>query len=107
MSYNSRVTATYRTMFFVRTVMVTNCMACHVFRNTKFGYHARVVTTTELNSRTTRSAPMIRMAVHRDGLRAEHIDTVTTRDAMQGRSNEDFHAKVHQIQDTIVMFDLY
>jgi hypothetical protein len=28
---------TYRTMFSVSNVMVTNAMACHVFRNTKFG----------------------------------------------------------------------
>ncbi|KAJ7913195.1 hypothetical protein B0H13DRAFT_1612860 [Mycena leptocephala] len=102
MSYNSRVTATYRTMFFVCTVMVTNCMACHVFRNTKFGYHRRVVTTTELNSRAIRSTPMFRMPVHHSGLRAETtptvvIDTVTTSDAIQSRSNEDFKTKVHQI----------
>ncbi|KAJ7914792.1 hypothetical protein B0H13DRAFT_1611182 [Mycena leptocephala] len=99
MAYSSRVTDIYRTMFLVCTVMVTNCMACHVFRNTKFGYHRRVVTTTELNSRST---PIFRMPVHHSRLRAETtptvvIDTVTTSDAIQSRSNEDFKAKVHQI----------
>ncbi|KAJ7776046.1 hypothetical protein DFH07DRAFT_951954 [Mycena maculata] len=99
MSYNSRVTATYRTMFFVSTVMVTNCMACRVFRNTKFGFHRRVVTTTELLSRTTRSMPMFHFTVPRSGAQDNAvptviIDTATTSDAT---SDADLHPKVPQI----------
>lgn len=35
--FNTNLSVTYRTMFSVSNVMVTNAMACHVFRNTKFG----------------------------------------------------------------------
>ncbi|KAJ7900893.1 hypothetical protein B0H13DRAFT_2336310 [Mycena leptocephala] len=37
MLYNTSVALAYRTMFTVCNIMVTNAMACHVFRNTKFG----------------------------------------------------------------------
>ncbi|KAJ7278019.1 hypothetical protein C8J57DRAFT_1308398 [Mycena rebaudengoi] len=56
MYYNQAVTESYRVMFTVSNVMITNCMACAVFRNTKFGYHSRVVTTSELMSRTAGSS---------------------------------------------------
>jgi len=55
MFYNHDVAESYRTMFTVCNIMITNCMACLVFRNTKFGYHKRVVTTSELMSRSTGS----------------------------------------------------
>ncbi|KAF8189564.1 hypothetical protein K438DRAFT_1676795 [Mycena galopus ATCC 62051] len=103
MSFNDRVTATYRTMFFVCTVMVTNCMACHVLRNTKFGYHRRVVTTTELHSRTTRSTAMVRMPIPRSGgpqsdtMPTVVTDIVVTGDNMENLSKEDLEGKVHQI----------
>ncbi|KAF7373748.1 hypothetical protein MSAN_00586300 [Mycena sanguinolenta] len=51
MFYNQDVAEAYRTMFSVCNIMLTNCMACLVFRNTKFGYHKRVATTSELVSR--------------------------------------------------------
>ncbi|KAJ7222153.1 hypothetical protein GGX14DRAFT_558254 [Mycena pura] len=37
MLYNTRVAFAYRTMFTMCNIMITNAMACHVFRNTKFG----------------------------------------------------------------------
>ncbi|KAJ6465767.1 hypothetical protein C8R45DRAFT_1173402 [Mycena sanguinolenta] len=55
MFYNQDVAEAYRTMFSVCNIMITNCMACLVFRNTKFGYHKRVVTTSELMSRQSGS----------------------------------------------------
>ncbi|KAJ6503553.1 hypothetical protein C8R45DRAFT_1185204 [Mycena sanguinolenta] len=103
MSFNDRVTATYRTMFFVCTVMVTNCMACHVLRNTKFGYHRRVVTTTELHSRTIGSAAMVRMSIPRSGgPRSDTTPTVVTEIGMAGEnmenvSKEDLEGKFHPI----------
>ncbi|KAF7367931.1 hypothetical protein MSAN_00858100 [Mycena sanguinolenta] len=103
MSFNDRVTATYRTMFFVCTVMVTNCMACHVLRNTKFGYHRRVVTTTELRSRTTQSTAMVRMPIAGSGGSRSNTmptlvtDIVITDDNMDNLSKEDLEAKVHQV----------
>ncbi|KAJ6506108.1 hypothetical protein DFH09DRAFT_1334847 [Mycena vulgaris] len=56
MYYNQAVTESYRVMFTVSNVMITNCMACAVFRHTKFGYHFRVVTTSERLSRTAGSS---------------------------------------------------
>ncbi|KAJ7258052.1 hypothetical protein B0H12DRAFT_1015043 [Mycena haematopus] len=53
MFYNQDVAEAYRTMFSVCNIMLTNCMACLVFRNTKFGYHGRVATTSELMARGT------------------------------------------------------
>ncbi|KAJ7863160.1 hypothetical protein B0H13DRAFT_2237146 [Mycena leptocephala] len=59
MFYNNRVAPTYRVMFTVCNVMVTNAMACHVFRNTKFGFHRRIITTSEIiMSRVSRSIPL-------------------------------------------------
>jgi hypothetical protein len=37
MLYSTRVAIAYRTMFTVCNIMITNAMACYVFRNTKFG----------------------------------------------------------------------
>ncbi|KAJ7277426.1 hypothetical protein C8J57DRAFT_1309190 [Mycena rebaudengoi] len=60
MTFNTGISVEYRVMFYVCTVMVTNCMACHVYRNTKFGFHKRITTTVELASRASRSIPMFR-----------------------------------------------
>ncbi|KAK7031720.1 hypothetical protein R3P38DRAFT_2521771 [Favolaschia claudopus] len=50
MFYNTRVAPTYRVMFTVCNIMVTNAMACNVFRNTKFGFHRRIATTSQIMS---------------------------------------------------------
>jgi len=55
MFYDTNVSEAYRTMFEVPNVMVTNAMACNVFRNTKFGYHSRIVTTSDLKTRESGS----------------------------------------------------
>ncbi|KAJ7661575.1 hypothetical protein DFH06DRAFT_1043523 [Mycena polygramma] len=58
MFYNTHVATTYRTMFTVCNIMVTNAMACHVFRNTKFGLHQRIITTSEMTTmRVTQTLP--------------------------------------------------
>jgi hypothetical protein len=53
MFYNDRVGEPYRLMFTSPNVMLTNVLAAHVFRNTKFGYHKRIITTSEMMSRST------------------------------------------------------
>ncbi|KAJ7803191.1 hypothetical protein B0H14DRAFT_2889545 [Mycena olivaceomarginata] len=58
MFYNTRVAPTYRVMFTVCNIMVTNAMACHVFRNTKFGFHRRIATTSDILSRVSGSIPL-------------------------------------------------
>jgi hypothetical protein len=58
MFYNTRVAPTYRVMFTVCNIMVTNAMACHVFRNTKFGFHRRIATTSDILSRVSESIPL-------------------------------------------------
>ncbi|KAK7046337.1 hypothetical protein R3P38DRAFT_2401332, partial [Favolaschia claudopus] len=55
---NKEVTPMFRTMFFLCTTMVTNCMACHVFRNIKFGYHGGGLATSQSGSRASRTIPM-------------------------------------------------
>ncbi|KAJ7248972.1 hypothetical protein C8J57DRAFT_1357332 [Mycena rebaudengoi] len=60
MIFSTEISVEYRVMFYPCTVMVTNCMACHVYRNTKFGFHKRITTTVELASRASRSIPMFR-----------------------------------------------
>lgn len=57
MSYDNHVAVTYRTMLADPNLMVTNPMVCHVFRKTKFGYHKRVATTSNLMSRTVELIP--------------------------------------------------
>ncbi|KAF7289027.1 hypothetical protein HMN09_01350600 [Mycena chlorophos] len=52
MFYNTRVAPTYRVMFSITNVAVTNSMGCSVFRNTKFGYHERVTSTLDIMSST-------------------------------------------------------
>ncbi|KAF7345477.1 hypothetical protein MVEN_01566000 [Mycena venus] len=67
MFYNTRVAPTYRVMFTVCNIMVTNAMACHVFRNTKFGYHRRITTTSEIVSRMSGVLPDVDSAEWRSG----------------------------------------
>ncbi|KAF8166297.1 hypothetical protein K438DRAFT_1984341 [Mycena galopus ATCC 62051] len=62
MFYNHDVAVPYQTMFSVPNVMITNAMASHVFRNTKFGYHKRIVTSSEMISRDASGATL---AMHR------------------------------------------
>ncbi|KAJ7167886.1 hypothetical protein C8R46DRAFT_1163219 [Mycena filopes] len=50
MFYNTSIQETYSKMFTAPNLMIANVMACHVFRNTKLGFHKRVVTTTELKT---------------------------------------------------------
>ncbi|KAF8205831.1 hypothetical protein K438DRAFT_1905172 [Mycena galopus ATCC 62051] len=57
MFYNRKVAVPYQTMFTVPNAMVTNAMASHVFRNTKFGYHKRIVTSSELKSQKASGFP--------------------------------------------------
>ncbi|KAF7358096.1 hypothetical protein MVEN_00857600 [Mycena venus] len=95
MFYNTRVGVGYRTMFTVCNVMVINAMACHVFRNTKFGFHRRVITTTELASRAPSGSfplPIMRRplqgGLHTDASRtAVNITKVVdTDDALDSKS---------------------
>ncbi|KAJ7466245.1 hypothetical protein B0H11DRAFT_2307579, partial [Mycena galericulata] len=58
MFYNKAVSQVYRTMFTVPGLMVTNAMACLVFRNTKSGLQARIMTTSDMTDRSN-SLPMI------------------------------------------------
>ncbi|KAJ6464822.1 hypothetical protein DFH09DRAFT_1225893 [Mycena vulgaris] len=104
MTYHASLAVAYRTMFFVCTVMITNCMACHVFRNTKFGFHRRIVTTTELTSRASGTIPMFRSPVNQTTQRtnATHtastpqVEIVATREVMPGDSTQ-FEDKVAPI----------
>jgi hypothetical protein len=63
-------------MFTTCNVMLTNAMACHVFRNTKFGYHKRVVSTSELLTRTRDTQSIIFM--HRRAPKRGGTDTDST-----------------------------
>ncbi|KAJ7903949.1 hypothetical protein B0H13DRAFT_1881967 [Mycena leptocephala] len=57
MFYDNHVAVTYRTLLADPNLMVTNTMVCHVFQNTKFGYHRRIATTSDLMSRTLEFIP--------------------------------------------------
>ncbi|KAJ6560299.1 hypothetical protein B0H19DRAFT_113276 [Mycena capillaripes] len=96
MTFNTALSPSFRTMFFPCTVMVTNCMASHVFRNTKFGIHRRIVTTTELTSRSSGPMPMFRLPVKQSATQTVHISKVTTDDAARGGSAVELE-KVAQI----------
>ncbi|KAF8166292.1 hypothetical protein K438DRAFT_1984337 [Mycena galopus ATCC 62051] len=72
MFYNQHVAQLYRTMFTVCNVLITNCMACLVFRNTKFGYHKRVATTSEIASQTAGSA----LVMHRRPQQGGRVNTM-------------------------------
>ncbi|KAJ7277425.1 hypothetical protein C8J57DRAFT_1309187 [Mycena rebaudengoi] len=93
MTFNTGVSPGYRVMFYVCTVMVTNCMACHVYRNTKFGFHKRITTTVELASRASRSIPMFRTPNSmnkQSGLPSEStINLEDARDFSTGRRDMD------------------
>ncbi|KAJ7192842.1 hypothetical protein GGX14DRAFT_379755 [Mycena pura] len=67
MYYNTQVATTYSTMFTSCNVMLTNAMACHVYRNTKFGYHKRVVSTSELMTRDTQSVIIMHKSMPKQG----------------------------------------
>jgi len=86
MTFNTALSPSFRTMFFPCAVMIMNCMASHVFRNTKFGVHKHIVTTTELTSRTSGAVPMFRLPVTQSATQAVHISKVTTNDAARGES---------------------
>ncbi|KAF7309391.1 hypothetical protein MIND_00309900 [Mycena indigotica] len=58
MFYNKAVAPTYRVMFTVCNLMLTNAMGCRVFRNTKFGYHQRITTTADILSGQSLSIPL-------------------------------------------------
>ncbi|KAF7349071.1 hypothetical protein MVEN_01429000 [Mycena venus] len=55
MFFNTRVGEIYRVMFTDPNLVITNAMVCLVFRNTKFGYHKRVATTSELSQNSAGS----------------------------------------------------
>jgi len=67
MFYNQDVDEPYRTMFTVSNAMITNTLACYVFRNTKFGHHRRVITTSEIHSRTTGDSTLVMHRVQGGG----------------------------------------
>jgi hypothetical protein len=69
MLYNTRVALAYRTMFTVCNIMITNAMACYVFRNTKFGLDK--TTSSDLTS----AAPG---HIHYTVQRVTHADTDTS-----------------------------
>ncbi|KAJ7354455.1 hypothetical protein DFH08DRAFT_1077163 [Mycena albidolilacea] len=106
MFYNTRVGAGYRTMFTACNVMVINAMGCHVFRNTKFGFHRRVITTSELTSRGVSGSfplPIMRRThggnsgMHVDGSRtAVNITRVVADDALDD-TKDSTHKKVSEI----------
>ncbi|KAF8181710.1 hypothetical protein K438DRAFT_1601442 [Mycena galopus ATCC 62051] len=56
MFYNPHVAVPYQTMFTSPNVMVTNSMVSHVFRNTKFGYHKRIMTSSELKFQSQKAS---------------------------------------------------
>ncbi|KAJ7452777.1 hypothetical protein B0H11DRAFT_1741655 [Mycena galericulata] len=63
MFYNQAVPEIYQTMFTVSSVMVTNAMAGLVFRNTKLGLNARIMTTTDMSPEKTNTIPIFRQPV--------------------------------------------
>jgi len=63
MFYNQAVPEIYRTMFTGGSVMVTNAMAGLVFRNTKLGLNARIMTTSDMSPEKTNTLPMFRRPV--------------------------------------------
>jgi len=71
MLYNTRVALAYRTMFTVCNIMITNAMACYVFRNTKFGLDK--ATSSDMTSLA--AAPG---HVHYTVQRVTHADTETS-----------------------------
>ncbi|KAJ7452763.1 hypothetical protein B0H11DRAFT_1741721 [Mycena galericulata] len=65
MFYNKAMPEVYRIMFTAGSVMVTNSMAGLVFRNTKLGLNARIMTTSDMSAEKTNTLPMFRRPVRR------------------------------------------
>ncbi|KAJ7466249.1 hypothetical protein B0H11DRAFT_1733394 [Mycena galericulata] len=63
MFYNQAMPDIYRVMFTAGSVMVTNSMAGLVFRNTKLGLNARIMTTSDMSAEKTNTLPMFRRPV--------------------------------------------
>ncbi len=88
MFYNKSVQEIYQTMFTVCSIMVTNTMACLVFRNTKLGIHEHITTTSEMSPDRSRSLPMFRRPVNSTlvlGTGVSDTDDATTDPATESK----------------------